>query len=153
MALASRDGIYAALFARLQGAVPACVTFTRAFRDPDQFAPEQHPVLILAGEKQTAATRRGLPTIWHLGAQVIIYVRTSETDVSPETQINAVIDQIVAALERLPTEPIQDMTEPRHTTLGGLVSRCYIEGSIEVIQAPVGGAGAAIVPIEMIVSA
>jgi hypothetical protein len=71
-----------------------------------------------------------------------VYVNTGDNDYPPSQIMNSIIDAIDSALA--PSGPNDTQT------LGGLVSHCWIAGTIETDEGALGDQGVAIIPIEII---
>jgi hypothetical protein len=128
-----REAIASALFARLKAQVSAAKTFTRKDDDPRSFPSELHPVLILrcAGEDPEQAP--GRPAKVPLHYVVKVYARNLDSEASPDTQLNQVLQQVDAALERQSDEAPWP-NEPFHTTLGGLVQHAWLGAPVDFYQ-------------------
>jgi hypothetical protein len=140
--MTSREAIFAALFAKA-AAAPGLVTTSRAVRGWDAVPSAEQPALFQSEGRQTAVVVVGQPTKWTLRAELIIYVHAA-TCGAPDvvTALNAIVDSIVAALEREPGSGRQ--------TLGGLVTDARIQGDIETDEGRLGQQAVAIIPIEII---
>lgn len=149
-----REAIMAALFTRLQG-VAGIVTSSRAYRPWDQVAAEEQPALFLVNGNQNAKAQRKLPTVWTLMPTIHLYVRhDADPTAAPGTALNQMLQAVAAAFERTPSEKaaaqfISDPDDP-HTTLDGLVSACYINGTIETDEGMFQNQGVAIIPLEIV---
>ncbi|SRR6266542_982499 len=144
-----REAIYSAMFARLQTMVTSAVFFTRHYEAWANVQQGQQPALLFVATHQTNEEQRRYPTIWNLGADVVIYVSNlGDPSVSPDTQINQAIRQVETALERQSGEA--GANDNFKTTLGGLCQTCRINGTIEITQGEAGGQGTVIIPIEMV---
>lgn len=153
----SRETIYAALFARLQTLVSAEVvlpagyvrTASRFLKHWDQVAPEQMPYLAQVQRNETPKQQRGLPCAWTLYVDLYLYVRTNaqqDQSIVPTTLLNPIVDRIennVLAPDSGPSENV--------CTLGGLVSHCWIDGTIETSEGWLGDLEVAIIPVGILV--
>lgn len=138
----SREPIYAALYAKLQGAA-SFTTTSRRLRHWNDVPAEQQPAMFMAQRNEVAATQRGLPTEWTLNVDVYVYART-DGGADPGPIINPLLDAIEAALAPNAVESAQ--------TLGGLVHWCRIEGAIETDEGTLGDQAVAIIPITIFVT-
>lgn len=147
-----REVIYQALHDRLKAKVADFVWTGRRYRSPDDgLSAEEQPALCVLATDQQSQQERGRPTVWALGAVLIVWVQVAnDVDVSPDTQLNQLVTKVEQALMRDPLEPILDPSEPYHTTLGGLVSRAWISGTVDFYQGTVAGQGAVTIPVEML---
>lgn len=146
MAALDRDAIMAALFQRLQDRMAGSVKdFTR--RLTSYHNTPLLPALVLLSARHNATTDPGMPPIWRMSAEVMIYLETLEADQSPETRLNALVNELEAALERQPDEPRTVWGGDEHgTSLGGLVSSCVVT-SVELDQGVEGGQAEAVITI------
>lgn len=140
MASLDRDAILEALLARLQDGLAGEVKlFTR--RLTTYLNTPLQPALVLLSERHSATTELGMPPIWRIAAEVLIYLETMEADASPETRLNALAGKVEDALERRPDEPRTAWGgDERGTSLGGLCSSCIVTG-VEIGQGDEGGQG------------
>ncbi len=148
----TREPLYAAVqafFAALAvGDSRLFKTATRVPKTWQDVAPEDSPALLLMQKTETANRRRGLPTIWTLEAELLVYVHTgAQTDPTlvPSQILNPLLDAIEASLT------VDDIANEA-CTLGGLVSRCAINGPIEISLGSMGDEAVAIVPIQILTS-
>lgn len=138
----SRESIYLALFT-LVAAVPGFVTTSRRLRHWDDVTAAEQPALFQAQKTEVAATRFGMPTKWHLHADLALYVNTGQDPTAiSATLLNGFIDAIEAALAPNPGTGVQ--------TLGALVSHCWIEGTIQTDEGTLGAQAVALIPIEIL---
>lgn len=148
MAALDRDAILAALFARLQTSLAGDVkTFTR--RLSTYHTTPLQPALVLLSDRHSAATDLGMPPIWRIAVEVLIYLETMEADDSPETRVNALVKKLEEALERQANEPRTVWGgDEQGTSLGGLCSSCVVTG-VQVDQGVEGGQGEAAITISI----
>lgn len=141
--LFSREPVYAALFAKI-AAASGFVTTSRRLLHWADVDPSMQPAMFMAQGSQLCDLQpRGLPSVWHLQAKVYVYAQTQDTD-NPGTIINPILDAIATALQPNAIENAQ--------TLGGLVTWCRIEGTIETDEGTLGNQLVAIIPINMLIS-
>src|SRR6266852_117267 len=94
-----REPAYAALFARLQTAVPLAKRFERRELSFDQVTAGDQPTLIMvAGRQRPQNQQQGIPAKWIFDAEVALYARADE-GVTPDTIMLNLIDQVEKALE------------------------------------------------------
>ena len=148
----NRQPIYAAVFAFFSGLTaggsPLFRYATRKFHTWEQVQPEDCPALLMQERGEEAQYRKGLPTIWRLRIALYLYAHTNaaiDPDVVPADLLNPLLDAVDAAL-------VVDDVSNEACTLGGLVSHCAIEGSIERFQGEQGEDAVAIIPITILVS-
>ncbi|HEX7732424.1 MAG TPA: hypothetical protein VF415_07235 [Rhodanobacter sp.] len=143
MSRASRESIYAALFALLQQ-VPDLKTCSRRLVNAQDVQPESFPAAYQVQEKQTARYQGVMATRATLRCSWLFYVYSSDPDAALSPQLNAMVDAACALLA--PTPP----TSPN--TLGGLVEYAAVSGDIEIFEGVLGDRAIAIVPIEIVLA-
>jgi len=156
----NREAAALAIFNRLQtfcGAV--FVTYSRVYVDPTTLSPEKQPALMLIAERYNlqAKVMRGEPNVWLLYFSVLIYCRELESDPSPETQVNMLIDLVENSMAKQQLEAVIDNSNPTDTTLGGIVDRVSLRSwtptaGIELMASSDSGQSAAIIPLEVLIS-
>lgn len=153
-----QEALTTALFNRLVAALPG-LKFTSRRPMGWEEVPEQ-PALILVKASAGAVSMKGQPTVWTLAFTAVIYTQnTDEPTESPETQQNAMLKSIEAALERtkgetaLANAAFMDTPDDPRTTLGGLCSHASISGTVESDGGAMGRQGVLIVPIEILATA
>lgn len=161
---ANREPCFAALFARIEGLTqgdePTLRFASRVLRTWDDVPPSECPAAFLQKGAETVDDRPGLPPIWSLEADLIVYAKNDEgRNTVPSIQINALITAVEQMLQRTPTEgPVAAAIFPNNpdgmwgTTLGGLCYTCTINGTIEVFEGIVGGGSVTIIPIIIVTS-
>lgn len=147
-----RETVYSRIFAFWQaltiGGNPAFMTATRRADHWDKVSSEESPALLQRQRGESATYRKGLPTLWRLEMDLLVYVRTNaqqDTGVIPSQILNPLLDAITAAVA------IDDLSN-NAATLGGIVSHCAIEGQIQIFQGDLGDEEVAIVPLMVVVS-
>jgi hypothetical protein len=127
-----RETIYAALWAKASGAIdprtgtPAFITKSRRLRHWDDVAPDQQPALFMIQHEQTPQQVKGLPPKWDFRLSLFVYDNCGEaSDAIPGQRLNYLLDAVDNALA-------PDFRG--YQTLGGLVSHCWIEGTIEIFE-------------------
>ena len=140
-----RETFYAALFALLQGLQTAgtVIVCDRRLRFLHEMGAAELPALFLAVDRQQLVQRRGQPVRHQLGARLFVYAANPDRHTAAGIVLNGLLDAIDTALAPPAGSDVQ--------TLGGLVSHCWIEGAVEVYEAPQGERAAAIVPVQMLV--
>jgi hypothetical protein len=133
----NREAIMDALLRRLEDDVTGLRAVTR--RDQD-FVSIAKPAIILSIDSM----ERDEFGNWDIQALVNVLVEVPGNDKSPETRLNAIIDQVDDALDVHPGEAPSDGYF--RTTLGGLVESVRIAGRIEMVQG-IGGVGEAVIPL------
>jgi hypothetical protein len=146
-----REAIFVALQERLTSLCPSIQFVTRQALNYEQAGTFRQPSLEILSHSQTPKERRGMPPVWTLATQLVVFVRSSTvatpTDgTTSDTALNAIVTEIEAALE---TQPGED-PDTYGTTLGGLVSHCWISGSVDFVQGVSGGQAWALIPVEIL---
>lgn len=139
----TRETIYAALFNKVKF-ISGLKTSSRILKHWDDVSPSDQPALFQIQINETPEQRKGIPVKWTLRAQLYLYAnRGDDHTVIPSQAINSLIDKIELALK-----PDVDGFQ----TLGGLVSHCWIAGSIQTSEGLLGDQEVAIIPIEILVT-
>lgn len=153
-----REALTVALFERLKAALPMLKFSDRRAMGWDQ-VPDQ-PALILVKENEQATSVKGQPTVWVLSFSAVVYMQNSEDPtVSPETQQNQILQAVEAALERtkgeqaLANAAFMDTPDDPRTTLGGLCSHAWINGTVDSDGGAMGRQGLLMIPIEILATA
>jgi hypothetical protein len=146
-----RELIYSTLFTRLStltsGVSPLFMYATRNLFLWEKAAPEDMPAILQTQRTEAVTKVRGRPPIWELKVNVFVYVYTGnlgDSSVVPSTLLNPLIDAITDALSP------DDLSNEAYT-LGGLVSSCYIDGTLETFEGNLGNEAMVIIPITMTV--
>lgn len=141
--MATREAVFAALFARLQ-AIPGVLTTSRRMTLPSQIAPGDMPRLMLWEQPELARHQTNTPEkrVWEAWA-VIVFIN-ADLAVPGATIINPMLEAIEAALA------VDDFGR-NVCSLGGLVHYARIEGSVikETGDTDTTGLGGAVVPIKI----
>lgn len=140
-ARASREAVFAALFAKLQ-TVPNLKTVSRTMRQINEMRPDEFDAAFQVQGPQKAIFRGNLPTRTVMRATWALYTFIQDPTVNPSTPLNNLVDACAAALA--PT-PGQDKN-----TLGGLVESAAIDGEIEIYEGLLGAQAVALIPIEIV---
>lgn len=147
----TREPIYAAAFAFFSGltagGAPLFNMATRKTKTWEEVAPEDQPALLMRQRAEQADKRKGFPTKWRLEFDLFLYVHTgaqNDPEVVPAQVLNPLLDAIEASLA------VDDVANDA-CTLGGRVSHCAINGTVEIYQGNLGDEAVAIVPIEILV--
>lgn len=162
------EAAYAALFTRLQQAAkPAGTVFqtaTRILQSWDDKPPAFCPALMLSSGPMTpiAAEKVGFPPLWKVDCIARLYCwNQGDPLFVPTIQLNTIIAAVVNLLQMQAGETVNPTTPfvgrppgQYNTTLGGLAAWVRVGGPIEVYEglADNGGAAAAYIPIEMMLT-
>jgi hypothetical protein len=138
-----REPIYAALFALLSG-IPEIKYSSRRLRAFSDIGCVDQPALFMEQKSDSCAVVTRMPSIWTLSVDLLVYINTGGNDPSvvPSSVMNPIIDAVVARL--VPPLHIGDQT------LGGLVQRCRIDGTIEYVEGVQGDQAFAIIPVQIL---
>jgi hypothetical protein len=146
--MAKREAIAAALYLLLNveaGKVENIKTSSRKLRHFDSVKSAEMPALFQAQNPETyQRTVADGPPKRTMHFSIWIYTADAQQpEVIPSQQINNIVDAIEAALA---PSPLTGMF-----TLGGLVHRCWIEGTIEIYEGVTSdGKSIAIIPIAVL---
>ena len=146
--MTAREDVFQALFALAQGlswgGPPSGFAFTsRRVRLWDDLGGEQ-PALCQAEHDEQVEQVTGLPPKLTLNASWLIYQNAGvDPAATPATTNNMILDAVQASFP----DPDGDQVQ----TLGGLVSRCWINGRIFKDPGDLDGQGLMIVPIQILV--
>lgn len=144
MASPTREEVIEALFTLLQTA-PGFNLYSRRLRMWTDVPPEQQPALFLVEHSEARLNNlRGTPGRLQLMANVWIMVKTTDTTVIGGELLNDLIDAVEGVINNVdPKINVQ--------TLGGLVNRCWVNGTIIKDPGDIDGQALAIVPINILV--
>lgn len=149
----TREPIYQALFAAgqaitwadpLSGASTTWSTSARRIRTPDQIGADEQPALLQAESDEVVSQATRMPSKRILTAAWVIYLKPYEAPQPTGPLLNAVLDAVETAFA--PDSAIADTF-----TLGGLVTHCWIDGTIFKDPGDVDGQAMLIVPIRILV--
>ncbi len=138
-----RENIYGALFAQLQ-TTKSFKTISRHARHCDDLSAPEFPALFQLQKSEKTTQKRGLPTVWQFELELYVYVLTPSDKISGSVILNKLMDEIELALS---FDPIDGTN-----TLNGLVSHCWINGSVQIMEGLLGNKTVAIIPIEILVN-
>jgi hypothetical protein len=139
----TREQAMEALYALLQQ-TPGVVTFGRRLKLWNAVPAEMQPALYLVEHSEARlANLRGTPGRLQLIANIFLYVKTTDAEVIGGIELNNLLDAIEATIA--PADPKVNVQ-----TLGGLVNRCWINGTIIKDPGDIDGQGLAIIPINIL---
>jgi hypothetical protein len=141
MSRATREAVYAALFAKLQ-TLPGIVTVSRRLQNVQDVQPESFPAAFQLQGKQQAKFSGAMPTTNTWRADWLLYAYNDDPASAPSIQLNSMVDAAVALLTPAPAFDKQ--------SLGGLVEYCAIDGDIEVFEGVLGNRAVAVIPITIV---
>lgn len=135
-----REPIYSALFALVSGLGGIRLASRRARAFADVGSGDQ-PALFMEQKSEQQDVSTKMPGKWTLHVDLLIYVNTggNEPSVVPASVLNPILDAVCAAL--VPPPQLGEQT------LGGLVARCRVNGSIEIVEGVQGDQAFAVVPV------
>ena len=141
---ASREAIYAALFALVAGSAGFKTTGRRLKLWSDVNASDK-PALFLAQRGQTYVQgSEATPQKVTLKADLFVYTNVGKDPKAvPARQLNDLVDAVDAALAG-------DVVTGRQT-LGGLVAHCWIEGEVMIDPGDLDGDGLAVIPVRILI--
>lgn len=144
-----RETVYTALFAQIQK-VAGFNLISRVPIPSDALATANMPALEVLGEQEDAVfTRIGVPIIWKVRMDLMIYCDTSDTTVPAYTTLNNLIDAVELALKPNP----QGKVELPDANGIPIAVDVHFAGTILKDPSFQSGIGAAAVPIEIITTA
>lgn len=144
MTAQTRDEVDRALF-ELVGASPLFRTKSRKLRHWADVREADMPAIFQAkGAEQIEGSQAGLDAKKLYRYDLYLYAtveRGDDNEATPHSVMNGLLDALELALAPSPVTGQQ--------TLGGLVTHCYINGTIETDEGALGDIAVAIVPIEI----
>jgi hypothetical protein len=147
MARASRESVYAALFA-----LGSSLTWVNCFgqsvqpaessRRVQQWDSINKPAFLQVEHRESLSQVTNLPTKLTLKAEWWFYISDGEdANAVPTTTVNNLVDAVEKAIGIIPNIP---------QTLGGLVHHCWIDGEVLRVAGDIGGQGVVIVPVALL---
>lgn len=138
----TREQIMTALFA-LVCTAPGFQTQSRRIKLFSDVGSGEKPALFMYERPEKITNGNNKLTITELNVDLFIYIDAGKDQSSvPITVLNPLIDALASVLQ--PAAPFADQT------LGGLVSRCYIDGQIMKEPGDLDGDGIAIIPVKIL---
>lgn len=141
MTATTREAIYAALFALLQGA-GGFQTVGRRVQPWSALSSAQQPALFLVAKGEDHARLAGMPSRRTLQADLVVYAMAPDDNTAGSQVLNPLLDAIQAALQPPPYSADQ--------TLGGLVQHAWIEGHIQTDEGALGSQAVAVIPVHIL---
>lgn len=146
-----REKVWSAFFSLLSPSltIPAGGLFrtvSRRARTYTQVTSDEQPALFVLQRREIAeAKNRGIPTIWRMHASLYVYAVNSVDAIGTGGGqiLNPLLDSIEAALA-------PRAVEGNVLSLGGLVSRAFIDGDLEIDEGNIDGQAVAIIPVTII---
>ena len=151
MSATSREAVYAALFALLNGLAtggsPLLKDCSRRLKDiSDDSFPANLPAAYQVQDDQAFAKKStSLPPVMEWKAHWFLYGYSVDPGIAPSTVLNALIDATVGPSGVL--TPVGQDSQ----TLGGLVTDAAVSGDIKVFEGLLGDRCVAIIPIRILV--
>jgi len=137
----NRAGIYAALFALIE-TTPGFVTVGQRLLFPSSDAVQPALFLRRYDDEYLPRDRFNLPAKVIMTAELIVYYRTSDVNEAPGIELDVLIGNVEAQLAPTGVAEVQ--------TLGGLVQRLWIEGTIKKDDGALTGQAGAIIPVKIL---
>lgn len=138
----NRELIFTTLFARLQ-AINGIVTTSRRWKPVKDVSPVDQPALFLVPIRESVDGPIGMPRVFTIDADILIYAHTNGNKAIPASSIlNPLIDAVAAAF-------VPDNQMTNRMTLGGLVEHCWLEGQIETDEGYFGDQGVVVLPVRI----
>ena len=156
----TRETIYAALFAKVlllrdQATQPIPAgkfrTVERRLRHWNDVPAEECPYIGQVQVSEVKRQARGQPPCWSFMLNWYVYVAT-QAQVTPGVIPAQLLNPLIDALEGV-VAPDSKGRQDQVCTLGGLVSHCWIAGTIETSEGLLDDLEVAIIPIEILVPA
>ncbi len=148
-----REAIWSAFFALLSPSLTTAgggpfKTVSRRARPYTNVAPGEQPALFVLQRRETAEAKdRGKPTIWRLHGSLYIYAQNPLDGVAPGSGGGQVLNPLIDAVEgALAPVAAQGWVQ----SLGGLVSRAFIDGEVEMDEGNIDNQAVAIIPVSII---
>lgn len=150
-ALQPREPVYSALFALgasiTYAGTPWAFTARKVFLWGD--IPSQ-PAFCQAEPRESTKARTNKPAVRTWTASWLFYFTVDQSDLSPGTKANSILDQVDALM---PTFDEGDIPAfgGKQQTLGGLVHRMGVQGETKKFLGDITGQGLIVVPLVMLV--
>jgi len=135
------EAIYSALFS-LVSAAPGLNKTSRRLTSFADIPVADTPALFQLQKTETAAVSTKTPAKWSIAVELVLFVNTGGLDMTvvPSTVLNPIKDAIISMFA-LPMHGEQ--------TLGGLVSRCRVDGAIQIVEGVQGDTAICIIPVTL----
>lgn len=135
----TREPIYVALFAKLDGCASFATT-SRRLKHWDDVPATSQPALFQNQKRENVSGTPGLNQVKVFSVDIYLYANTrGDKSISPGEILNPLIDAVETAME-------PDKISNKQT-LGGLVQHAWIDGTIETDEGVLGDQAVAIIPI------
>lgn len=143
MSRASRESVFSALFAVLQGAY-AWQTCSRRLQNVQDIAKENFPAAFQLQGNQSMEYQGVTPTVGTWEASWLLYSYSDDPTVAPSTGLNTMVDAVLGALAP-ENGPIV------RNTLGGLVEFAAAKGNIEIFEGVLDNRAIAVIPVRILI--
>lgn len=141
----TREQAMEALFALLQ-TVPGFNSYSRRLKMWTQVPTESQPALFLVEHSESRLTSlRGTPGRLQLLANIWIMLKTTDPEIIGGTELNNLLDAIETTIETSGVDPKVNVQ-----TLGGLVNRCWVNGTVIKDPGDIDGQALAIMPVNIL---
>lgn len=128
------------------GVTSAFVTSYPRLVSWDNISPSNQPAICLARmqDRRIQQPPQGLKSKLFMYYAAVVYVYTADLSITPSEQLDTCLDAIDRALQ-------PDDLNRNVFTLGGLVYRCWVEGTTDIAPGDEDHQGMAVVPIVVLV--
>ena len=148
----ARDTYYAALYEHLQANVKGITTWSRRHLQFSRVPAAAQPACLVLAANQNCYQEPGCPTVWTLGADIVIWVRASNQEDSLDTVLNELLDEVERVLLRGSTDTIPSGRQATTlTTLGGILQSMNFAGPWDINQREGAEEASVVIPIDMVV--
>jgi hypothetical protein len=151
--MSTREQIFTALFTLGQGVswvdpvsgnVVTWATTARRIKTPDQIGVDDQPALLQAEANESFSQITKMPSKRTLSAAWVIYLRAYDAPAPTGPLLNAVMDAVEGAFA-------PDDLSGEACTLGGLVTHCWIDGTVFKDPGDLDQQAMLVVPIKLLV--
>ncbi len=143
--MTTREDVFSTLFDTLSAITWGTNdTWAHASRRLALFADVAQPAMMLTAHDETIRQRAGGDYYQSWKASVLIYHQTGDVSAIPQQTDNLILDAVFAALA-------PDDALGRNFTLGGRVSRCFVDGAVRKFPGDLDGQSMIVIPITIIV--
>ena len=138
----NREAIYSALYDKLN-TIQGFRTVSRRFKLWSELQPEQMPACMMVQAGEVGMQEGGTPTRWEMSVDILIYTFQADDTISPTPQLNSLLDAVEALFA--PDDPASN-----RLTLGGLVTRAWLSGNVEIFEGVIANHSVAAIPVRIL---
>jgi hypothetical protein len=150
-----REAIWSALFGLLtplQASPPTSnapfATVSRRAINFEAVASVQQPALYVMQRREHVTTQgKGLPPKWVLHGEIFIYVANQPDQIAAGSGGGQALNPLIDAVEKA-LAPV--LAQGNVQSLGGLVSRAFIDGEVEIFEGNIINQAVAIIPLTIV---